>query len=161
MKKKMLTLLASALTAVLVFTGCSDDKSYSYYQIGARFPDGEFIEKIPVADRTEQQKQDLKAMEGLIKWLGTNMYLRNGVWADPLIIEGEDETVNDNEATKFFEAKYNALKDENLDEVMEKIIADNPEYEITGSGTFTMQYVITKGSENPSVMKTQNFTVNY
>lgn len=160
MKKKLCTLLVAALATTFAFTGCQDDKPYSSYQIGVEFPELAEVEKIPVEAQTEQQKQDLKAARLWIEWLWGYEYIRTYGINGALIIEGGDENLNDSEALKFYNAKYQGLLNIDLDQKMSEIKTDNPE--LTGTGRLKFEYMMTKGS-TAGIMPDCNkvFYVNY
>ncbi len=162
MKKKLLALLCAFAAVAMVSTGCNPDKKpYSIYQIEAYFPQGATIEAKPESGRTAQEKQDLLAMTTVLHYLINNQYIKTMMYNQPLVLEGADEAYNDQQGTLYYQAKKAAL-----DQVdFTQLLADEkakPGSELTGTGSFTFNYSMKKGSVASTMQGCSNsYVVNY
>lgn len=146
MKTKTLALLCAFAAVAVVLIGCNGkEKPYSIYQIEAYFPGGATIEAKPEAERTEQEKQDLLAMRAVLIYLIQNQYVKTIIYNQPIVFEGADEAYNDEQGERYYEGKKDALDQVDFAAIIEEA-KDEPESELTGSGSFTFTYAMKKGS---------------
>lgn len=167
MKKRILSILAILAASFAALTSCQDEKPFSVYQIGVKYPfvgdvtlSQEEIDALPTA----LQEQYEMAIY-LTQWFYNNDFIRTGPSGNPILIEGADEAGNDRQATQLYDNKVSELQKKDLDgiirEAQTKTGSDGkPALTLTTSGSFIFSYILTKGS-NPSTIRSTSFTINY
>lgn len=135
MKKILYLLLAVSLMLVV---GCKQkDKPYSYYTVG-----------VPVESWGGAELSTYNIM--------SNYLISNGFINHGLVIEGEDEKLNDENAVIYYENKLQLLNEANESGILKEVMKG-----ATSPGEITFDYNLFKGLQVPYTFKFTKITVKY
>lgn len=173
MKKRVLGILAAFAAGFVALTSCQDEKPFSVYQIGVVYPalnenillSQEQIEALP-----STEKDMFRVAIYLNQWFFKNNFIRTGAGGNPILIEGADEAENDRQAIVIYDNNLSELQkklqDKSFDEIIREAQLTNgtngePELTVTTTGSLVFSYVMKKGSNTQTTIRSTSFTVNY
>lgn len=168
MKKQFLMAFAAVAVGLSALTGCQKDKPYASYQLAVKYHDlpkdeegkdltnNEQIDQLPPAQR--DMYRVAMCLDG---WLVNGGFARVYGW-NPLVIEGPDLAINDQQAYNYYKNEMKRLDDSDLAKVITDAQRDSG-LELTTSGSLEFDYLITGISTMSKVEYPQSkrYTVSY
>ena len=170
MKKKILSVLAVLAAGFIALTSCQEEKPYSFYQVGVNFIGIDATLSQDEINKLSPNEKDKYSVAGyLAGWLINHDFIMTGS-TKPIIIEGADEAENDRQAIVIYDNKLSKLQEPDTDKDLDDIIREaqlktgadgKPELTLTTSGSLTFSYIMLKGSNAQSTIRSTLFTVDY
>ncbi|WP_294600928.1 hypothetical protein [uncultured Rikenella sp.] len=167
MKKRVLGILAAFFAGFVALTSCQDEKPFSVYQIGVIYPTlNDLLSQEQIDALPPTEKDMCKVAIYLNQWFFKNNFIRNGSGGNPILIEGADEAENDRQAIAIYDNNLSELQKKQFDEIIREAQLTNgtngePELTVTTTGSLVFSYVMKKGSNAQTTIRSTSFTVNY
>lgn len=160
MKKKILVAVMAVVAGLVVLTGCQKVKPYAAYELALK------CEGLPEKPRDDGKtydewlnglsadQKDLHVVFNYIAgWFVNHGYIMTKNNNNPIVIEGDNLSLSDQQAYAIYKNLVADLDKVNLNEVI-KTAQTKPEFgkklELTTSGTVSFQYFITGITTLPS-----------
>ncbi len=172
MKKQILGVLAgvSVVVGALFSVGCQKEKPYASYQLAVKYHDlqkneqGGDLSPDQIEQLPADQRDLYRVALCLDKWLVSGGFARIYGW-NPLVIEGPDLTINDQQAYNYYRNEVKRLDDSDLAKVITDAQRDSggSGLTLTTSGSLEFDYLITGIStmSKEEYPQSKRYTVSY
>lgn len=169
MKKKIFVAVMAVMAGLAALTGCTKDKPYSSYNVGATFmglpthENGAIYSQEEASKLPADERDHYFVADYLAGWLIDNAYVRNN-YVNPLTVEGDNLAYNDQVAYDMYKNEVKRLDEVNLEKVLQDAqkLSGSSKLELTTSGTVSFLYSLTRTSTLPAgTSLSKRYTVSY